>query len=160
MWAAAFLITVLRLTVRYLHLKRLFWDDAFAISAIVSLTVMAILNQTSRDAIYLIEVIAAGGAPHPPFTTAEKISSAMIAQSKMQFFFMMLFWTTLWSIKGSLLMFYRRLFVGLDGYMKWWWMVVGVCIVTYLASILSNIMDCMPLKRRFSLDPKGEYTVS
>jgi hypothetical protein len=156
MWAIALVITILRLAVRYRHLKRFFWDDAFAISAMVCLTGMAILNELSRNAIYLTELIASGGTPGPPFTTAEKISSAMIAQSKMQFSFMMLFWTCLWSVKGSLLMFYRRLFIGVDGYMKWWWVVVGSCILTWLISVLTDFMDCMPLRRRFSLDPKGD----
>lgn len=156
MWTTALLITALRLAVRYRHLKRLFWDDAFAIAGIVCLTAMAILNQTSRDAIYLIELMASGGTPGPPFTTTEKISSTIIAQMKMQFFFMMLFWTTLWSVKGSLLMFYRRLFIGVDGYMKWWWAVVGFCILTWLVSVLTNFMDCIPLRRRFSLAPKGD----
>lgn len=155
MWAVAFLITVLRLIVRYLHKKRLFWDDAFAIAAIVGLTAMAILNQTSCDAIYLIDVIAAGGTPGPSFTSQEIIFSTIIAQRYMQFFFMMLFWTTLWSVKGSLMMFYRRLVVGVDGYMTWWWVVVAFSIITYLISIMTNILDCIPLRRRFSLDPKG-----
>ena len=160
MCTTAVLITVLRLAIRYLHLKRLFWDDAFAIAGTVCLTAMAVLNQTSRDAIYLIELMANGGTLGPPFTTAAKISSTITAQMKMQFFFMMLFWTTLWCVKGSLLMFYRRLFIGVDGYMKRWWVVVGFCIVTYLISVLTNFMDCMPSRRRFSLAPEGELSTT
>lgn len=28
---------------------------------------------------------------------------------------------------------YRKLFVGVDGYIKWWWVVVFSCILTWLA---------------------------
>jgi hypothetical protein len=78
MWAIAFLITILRLGIRYHHVKRLFWDDAFAISALACLTAVAILNQTSCQAIYMVKLIAAGGTPGLPFTTPEKVTKAII----------------------------------------------------------------------------------
>lgn len=160
MWATALLTTILRLVVRYRKLKQLFWDDIFAISAIVWLTVMAILNHLSLDAIYFMAAIAKGETPSAQFTTAEKIATTRVSQSKMQFCFMISFWNCLWSAKGSLLMFYRKLFTGVDGYMKWWWIVVGSCIVTWMISLLTNFMVCMPLTRRFSMDQKGQCSHS
>lgn len=157
MWSIAFAVTLLRLAVRYRHLKRFFWDDGWVVWAMVCLTIMAILNQVQRDIIYMIAIIAKGGVPSAPFTTPEKIASSMILQAKLQFTFMMFFWTALWSIKAALLMFYSRLFTGVQGYMKWWWIVVVCCILTWLMSVISNFMDCIPLRRRFSLDPKGRY---
>jgi len=156
MWATALLVTILRLIVRYNNLQRLFWDDAFAVSGMVWLTMMTILNHLSCDAIYLIQTIAEGGTPPAPFTTSNKISSTIMLQRKMQMIFMVFFWNCLWSVKGSLLMLYRRLFTCVDGYMKWWWVVVASCVLTWLISVLTNFMTCMPLRRRFSLDPKGQ----
>lgn len=155
MWGIALSTTTLRLFVRYRNLKRFFWDDGWVSFGMICLTIMAVMNQLQRETIYMILGLQTGLTPKKAYNTPEKVASAMIHQSKLQFVFMMFFWTTLWSVKASLLMFYRRLFIGVQGYMRWWWVVVGICVVTWLMSFLSNFMDCMPLRRRFSLDPKG-----
>jgi hypothetical protein len=83
MWTTALLISILRLAVRYWNLKRLFWDDAFAISAMIWLTVMATLNQLSCNAIYLMEALAEGRTPPAPFlTTPDQIITTIISQRK------------------------------------------------------------------------------
>ena len=157
MWTTALLISILRLAVRYWNLKRLFWDDAFAISAMLWLTVMAILNQLSCNAIYLMEALAEGRTPPTPFlTTPDQIITTIISQRKMQMLFMISFWNCLWSVKASLLMLYSRRLLCVQGYMRWWWVVVASCILTWLISILTNFLACIPLRRRFSLDPKGQ----
>jgi hypothetical protein len=61
----------------------------------------------------------------------------------------MFFWNCLWSVKGSLLMLYRRLFTCVNGYMKWWWVVAAACVLTWAISILTNFIACLPLRRRF-----------
>jgi len=79
MWTTALLISILRLTVRYWNLKRLFWDYAFAISAMIWLTVMATLNQLSCNAIYLMEALAEGRTPSAPFLTPDQIMTSRYA---------------------------------------------------------------------------------
>lgn len=74
---------------------------------------MAILNEKSKGVIYMLEIVAAGAIPAAPFDTLEAIAAGTVLQLKLQFVFVMVFWTTLWSIKASLMMFYRRLFDGL-----------------------------------------------
>lgn len=122
---------------------------------LVCLTGMAIVNDMTRDAIYMVISLSKGSAPASPYETPEKIVAGIVWQLKMQFGFMVLFWTTLWSIKASLMMFYRKLFSGLFGYMVWWWVMVGVCVATWLASILTNIFVCLPMSKRFSLVASG-----
>ena len=41
----------------------------------------------------------------------------------------MLLWFTLWSVKFSVLFLYRRLMIGLPKYLRWWWAVLGFCVV-------------------------------
>lgn len=120
------------------------------------LTLMAILNQISSPAIYLMVAIAEERMPSKLLASPEKIATARIFQSKIQFCFVILFWSSLWSIKVSLLMFYLRLLDGVAGYMKWWWAVVGTCALTWIACILTNFTVCMPFTRRWSLDSKGQ----
>jgi hypothetical protein len=137
---------------------RLFADDAFAIGALICFTVMAIMNQVQRDYIYMeIDLLSNPAALRPPFTTEDGIANGVAVESKLQFAAILFFWSCLWCIKGSLMMFYRRLFVGVNGYMKWWWMVAMFCIITWLASILTNFLSCIPISRRWSFDPKSSY---
>lgn len=159
MWALAFIVVVLRLVVRYRTTSRLYWDDFFAILGMLWLTVMVIMNNLSRDGIYVQMDMATLGYPsNPKFLVQDKmtarmlISNEILGQKKMQFAFMVAFWNCLWSAKASLLMFYRRLFAGVDGYMRWWWVVVASCIVTWMISLLTDFMVCLPLRRRFSMD--------
>jgi hypothetical protein len=151
------LIVLLRLAVRYGQLKHFLWDDGFAISGLVSLTVMAILNQCQRDYIYMeIDLFSDPAALKPPFTTEAGIVAGVVYESKLQFVFVIFFWTCLWSIKGSFLAFYRKLLLGVSGYMKWWWAVVVFCILGWLASVLTNFLSCIPLSRRWSFDSTGK----
>ncbi|KAJ5054219.1 uncharacterized protein L3040_000500 [Drepanopeziza brunnea f. sp. 'multigermtubi'] len=152
LYTVAVFITVLRLAVRYFQMKRLLWDDAFAIFGLISFTVMVVLAELMCEKIYMLITFSEGGSLGPKYTETKQITDGIIDQLIMQFYFMMLFWTTLWSIKGSFLMFYRRLFTGTDGYMKWWWAVVAFTIATYIASVLTNVMVCLPLWRRFTLN--------
>lgn len=115
---------------------RLFWDDFLAILGLTCYTGLAILNETSRGPIYMMIAIGRGEPPGPPFTTPEKIVSGMVSQFYQQFFSMVLFCMALWSVKASLLMFYRRLFFGFDHYMRWWWVVVVLCVATYICSFM------------------------
>lgn len=100
--------------------------------ALVCLFIMAILNQVERDALYWIVDIFYGlrrllaGAARamvprqspPDPAMLKKIGELISTVNTQQFVFMIFFWTCLWCVKGSLLMFYRRLFVNVDGYMK------------------------------------------
>jgi hypothetical protein len=54
------------------------------------------------------------------------------------------------------LMLYHRLLLCVQGYMRWWWVVVASCVLAWLISILTNFLACIPFRRRFSLDPKGQ----
>lgn len=159
MWALGFVVVALRLVVRYRTTSRLYWDDFFAILGVLWLTVMVIMNHLARDGIYVQMDMATLGRPsNQKFLVQDKItagmliSNAVLEQKKMQFAFMVAFWNCLWSAKASLLMFYRRLFAGVDGYMRWWWVVVVSCIVTWMISLLTDFMVCLPLRRRFSLE--------
>jgi hypothetical protein len=38
-------------------------------------------------------------------------------------------WLTLWSIKFSLLAFYKRIMVGVKLYLTLWWVVLGYCVL-------------------------------
>jgi hypothetical protein len=142
-------VTILRLIVRIDHHKRLYWDDFLNVFGLTCLVIMAILNQFQRDTIFLIIDEQDNG------TEGLVTPEATARQAKLQFVFLTLFWTCLWTIKLSFLMFYQRLFINVQGYMKWWWGVMAFCIVTWVACIMFNFLECSPLSRRFAMDIQG-----
>ncbi|KAK2625864.1 hypothetical protein QTJ16_005176 [Diplocarpon rosae] len=160
MWALAFIITALRLIVRFVQMKRLLWDDLFAIIGLLCHTGVAALNQAARESTYLLIALEDGKDPGPRYDTRDKIVDAAIHHKYMLFFVVMVFYMTLWSVKVSLLLMYRRLFTGLNGYMKWWWIVMWFTIISFTASFLSNVLSCVPLNRRFDLEPKSPCTAA
>ncbi|CZR70209.1 uncharacterized protein PAC_20110 [Phialocephala subalpina] len=152
MWGTGFLLTCLRFLVRYHHLGRLFWDDAFQFLGMINLTILAILNQLQRDTIYALKATAPPEGDPAEKTFQHVVTDATREQAKLQFVLIIVFWTCLWAIKGSLLMFYRQLFCHLRKYMVWWWVVTITCIATWVGCILANFLECLPLENRFELD--------
>lgn len=146
---------MLRFVVRYHHLQRLFWDDIFQFIGIINLTALATLLQLQRNTIYALKLAAPPEKDLAGKTFKHEITDAIREQAKLQFVTLFVFWVCLWSIKGSLLMFYRRLFCNLQEYMKWWWVVTITCIATFVACVLANFLECLPLGRRLELDLQG-----
>ena len=102
--------------------------------------------------------------PLPQDEFVERTSTSL----KLMFSQMLLFWTTLWAgershneqyqtcttdsleAKLSILFFFRRLVLGLPGYIKAWWFCFAVVLILYLASMASNFLTCYPLTKYWS----------
>jgi len=153
--ATGILFTFLRFFVRWNHHRRFFWDDALQLAAMICLIILAVLNELQHDTIYALQAAAPKEGDDAGFTFVHVITDATREQAKQQFVAIIIFWICLWLIKASFLSFYRRLFYNLQGYMRWWWVVAVTCIVTLVANILSNFLECLPLSRRFELDLQG-----
>lgn len=118
----------------------------------VFLVVMAVLNEVQRALMYVFVAASRGEMSGLEDITLPTLRHTIERQMKMLFAFMSMFWTTLWTAKISLMLFYRRLFTtSVKGYMFWWKVVFVVVIVTYLACFLSNFLVC-PLRHRLSMD--------
>lgn len=84
---------------------------------------------------------------------------------KLQFSIIILFWTSLWAVKLSFLMFYRRIFAGLPGRMIWWKLVFVFTILAYLGCQATNLKSCTPISNYFRIgrkvcDIRGCYIVT
>ena len=66
-------------------------------------------------------------------------------------------WGALWAGKFSMLSFYRRLMMDMEGFMKWWWIVLTICVLTFWGCFVSNFLVCVPFSRRFSADLKSKW---
>lgn len=148
----AAVFTLLRLGVRLFHIKKLHADDFLAIAGVCCLIILACLNQYQSPVIYALISASKGEVLPPPYDTQLGLGLGLVYQAKLQFAFMIVFWTSLWCIKFSFLLFYHNLFVGIQGYMRWWWGVVIFSIMTYVASLLTLFLSCLPFRQRFSIE--------
>ncbi|KAK7447807.1 hypothetical protein Landi51_06611 [Colletotrichum acutatum] len=158
MWGAAFGMTVFRGTFQWILQRRLFADDYFIIAGLVTLTALTAVITCMLPQFYLAGEYTKAAAKDPlapvPLGPEEFIART-IASLKLMFCQMLLFWTTLWAAKFSILFFLRRLVTGLPKYIRAWWMCFGAVLVLYLACMLSNFLTCTPLTKYWSAKPAG-----
>jgi hypothetical protein len=143
--------------------RRLSWDDGFCIIAAAFLTIFCALAEIEKDRIYIVQALARGDFPPNLSWTSEKIMWGLTSQAKIQFAAICIFFTCVWACKLSLLMFYREIYrklvkvIEMRNFMKWWWIVVGCCIISYLLVELSNVLVCLPVSRRWHLGGKAFF---
>lgn len=89
------------------------------------------------------------GVAAPP----EDLIAEVIDFLKIQFAIIILFWTTIWSLKASFLAFYRGLFDSRiqPWTMRAWWVVVVLCAVSYLGCWITQFLSCVPFQTYFEL---------
>ncbi|OCK73288.1 hypothetical protein K432DRAFT_340507, partial [Lepidopterella palustris CBS 459.81] len=153
MWGACLVVTVSRGGLRWHTNRRLFADDYCAFFGMLSLTGLSAvitrqLPQFYVDAEYL--KTSAGNPFTPTPVPIEEYLARNETSLKLMFSQMLLFWTTLWSAKFSLLFFFRRLIVGLPKYMRIWWAAFMIVLVLYIACMTANFVACMPLSKNWS----------
>ena len=114
--------------------------------ALTILVTMAVLYTLINKIIF--QVVLVGENLTPP--TAE-FANQLPFFLKAQFAIIVLFWTTLWAVKFSFLMYYKKLFVGLPGHMqKCWWAVVIFSVLAYLGCWVTQLLSCDPIPTYFN----------
>ena len=77
---------------------------------------------------------------------------------RVQFGIIILFWTCVWAVKLSILIFYKSLFDRLSrNYMYFWWAVVVFVALTYVGCWALQFESCSPLGSYFIIGPKSTY---
>jgi len=77
-----------------------------------------------------------------------------------QFALIVLFWTSVWAVKSSILMFYKDLFERLPRQKRYWWFVSGYVGFSYLACWATQIASCWPISTYFSIGANPILTYS
>ncbi|OKO94407.1 hypothetical protein PENSUB_11674 [Penicillium subrubescens] len=71
---------------------------------------------------------------------------------KLQYAADILLWTTLWSVKFSLLFFFWKLFESVNSSMRlFWWVMCGVTASTWIISVVLQEFACDPIRDFFTL---------
>ncbi|KAF1347288.1 hypothetical protein EJ07DRAFT_91138, partial [Lizonia empirigonia] len=153
LWTVALILTVLRGFTRWYSQGRIFVDDYFVFFGMLTLTgfsavITRVLPQFYLAGEYYAAVMKDPTAPLP--LPPDEFFARTRTALKLLFSHMLLFWTTIWAAKFSILFFFRRLLDGLPRYIKAWWACFIMVLLLYLACILSNFLTCRPVTRYWS----------
>ncbi|KAJ5834641.1 hypothetical protein N7447_000667 [Penicillium robsamsonii] len=154
MWigvALSFVLIVIRTYVQYQNSKQLFLNDYWIFLAMICHIATAIVFQFAMSPMY--EVASIGARLKTP--TAGFMDRASL-YLKLQYAADLLIWTTLWSVKFSLLFFFWRLFDSVNSSIKmFWWIMCGITASTWMISVVMQEFACDPTSNFFTLGKKS-----
>ncbi|KAK6521537.1 hypothetical protein TWF506_001748 [Arthrobotrys conoides] len=139
------LLLPIRLYLRYTHHHRLLADDYLLLPAVLLMLSLGALHTYQYPILFLAHNHFLTKTPLPPQFLNHEIPSLL----KSQFAKTFVVWTLQWFCKLSLLMFLRRLLRVWPVYLRWWWVVVGMCTVSWVVVILINCFTCFPPRRKW-----------
>lgn len=121
----------LRLYARWRSFKRIFWDDFFVIIASVLLLTMTTLSFIFAETMDKLNEIGSGRLwPPPPNFPKLATQSGRTSLAGM-----LIFTTSLWTVKVSFLLFFRRLrVIEIRNLRLQWWIVTIFTMLCYLAN--------------------------
>ncbi|KLJ09267.1 hypothetical protein EMPG_15293 [Blastomyces silverae] len=120
-------------------------EDLFVVLSWLSFLAMTILYLIVMPRLYRLTGFLAGGPPYPEF-----VDDALFIK-KIFFCTTLLLWVSLWSVKFSLLVLYRRLLSRLKTEIRLWWVVLIFTVLNLIGCIISNLTSCSSLSAWFSL---------
>ena len=135
--AAIFLTARVGIRIKVFH--RLYADDALAMFAWVLLLISTIIWQVSKDKMYENIAVSAGQL-YPPPPDMPHNTEVYLRRSVVVIVF---FYTGLWSIKLSFLLFFRRLGQKVRNQKLVWWTVLTVTVATYFACLGTIEYRCL-----------------
>lgn len=128
--AVALAFLVFRIFVRIKSFKRMYADDFLVISAWAMILASSIIWQTQKHALYAQYAL-----------TTESLTPHVISQEqtllRIELVIIMMFYCSLWCVKLSILLFFRRLQQGQSIRKQeiWWWCVFGFTVATWVICI-------------------------
>lgn len=149
MWivtSIAIFFTFLRLGIRAWAFRRLLMDDYAVVVALLMLIAVTVLYRYVIATMFEINSIATGEEPFGP----DFLPRAAF-YLKMQFAIIVLFWTSIWTVKASFLIFYQNLLGRLHDQMLGWWVVCGITFFAYLGCWATQLASCIPISHYFTL---------
>lgn len=129
---------ILRLISRWRGPGRLYWDDACAGVAAVLVLITAALWQWAAADIYYFLNLDAGLVPLEadfPIRLLRGLKASLVVE--------LFFYTSLFLVKMSFLLFFRRLGSHVRGQKYIWWPVFALAVVSYLVSVGDVEYHCL-----------------
>lgn len=121
----------------------------FVSVALATLITMAGLYCQIIPTMFDLDLAAVGKPPLSPESMLE-LEERANRYLRIQFGIIVLFWTCVWAVKLSILVFYKSLFDRLSRtYLYAWWAVVVFAAVTYVGCWALQFESCSPLVSYF-----------
>ena len=128
-------------------------EFAFVLSGLVFFIAYEVILLAVMPIVYQISYMSMGIYDKAPMPTPQNIIDFIT----LMFVSSLMSWSLLWSIKISLLVFYRRLMIGLPHQLKWWNVVFAYTIITYLYTMITTFTSCGgPIN--FHRDPRCKFS--
>ncbi|EAW21803.1 uncharacterized protein NFIA_069740 [Aspergillus fischeri NRRL 181] len=124
----------IRFGIRIKRMKRLLVDDYFVLLALVFLVTNAILQTLQAPHLYYMLLNVTG----------PDIVYHALKYTHYEFVIIGIFWSVLWSIKGSFLALFWLISDGLPHYRRVWWGVTIFAVLAYIGCWLASILNCHP----------------
>lgn len=124
----AIMFVSFRIWARIKGFKRLYWDDFLVLVAVILHIVTGIVWQTfmAHDMYETMNVLTGLQLPEPNFLAhGHRYAKSSLAS-------LLLFYSTLWAIKFSFLIFFRRLGRHVRRQRLLWWPIFGFTVTSYL----------------------------
>lgn len=142
MWGVgvvAMIPVMLRFYARIKRFKRLYWDDFFVFIAVIFDIIIVIIWQTSvvYDLYEVMNTLKGFQSPGPDFA-AHGRRYFILSIVVLTFFI-----STLWAIKFSFLIFFRRLGKNVRRQRLLWWPIFGFTAISYLVALVLNSYQCL-----------------
>ena len=156
--ALAITFVVLRFAIRLLLVKKTTTVDNVLISdllvflALATLVAMAGLYVQITPTMFDLDLYAAGRPLLSPDETKAELVERANRYLRVQFGIIGLFWTCVWAVKLSILVFYKSLFDRLSRtYWYAWWAVVAFVALSYAGCWVFQLESCSPLRHYFHI---------
>ncbi|MCJ1241299.1 hypothetical protein MMC14_009303 [Varicellaria rhodocarpa] len=130
-----------RIGVRIKYFRRIWADDMLIMAAWIMILVTACLHQIEGTNLYNQYPLVTGKlSPTPEHLAGER---SLLRAELAEFF---LFYTALWCVKLSILVFFRRVFGDrqqIPWLRTWWWAITGFTIASWAACIGTMPYSCL-----------------
>ncbi|KAI4230761.1 MAG: hypothetical protein LQ349_006051 [Xanthoria aureola] len=128
---------IFRLIVKIRSYKKVYSDDYLVVAAWILLLGSAVLWQFMSPNLYDLFAVTSGKKPLTPDFISE---NADLLRSITPF--SLLFYSCLWTVKLSFLLFFRRLGLNVRGQKIWWWCVLTITVLTWIATVADHDYKC------------------
>lgn len=148
----ALVFTILRTTIRAKLFRTLSADDASVIFALLVLVAVGVLCTYATPAIYELYMIEQPGSSSEILVSADA-TDQLNYFLRLQFAIIALCWTSVWAVKFSFLIYYKRLFASIPGtnHVFFWRFAFLFTILAYLSCQVIYLKSCTPISNDFHL---------
>lgn len=140
----AVLFTIIRTAIRFHVFGRLFADDFWVYLALAILTTIATLYNYAVPIMFEYEQIL-----HGKKLLTHDFGDRARLFLKLQFAIIVLFWTCIWAVKISFLIWYKKLTDFPSNREMMWNLVTGFTVASYLGCWVTQLEACHPIRHYF-----------